>query len=104
MAPEQLAGQGASVRSDIYALGLVLYEIVCGRKALRATEIAELREQKENQTPMAPSDVRAGVHPIVERRIMRCLERDPRARPARWVARSSAAAGWFCDRICRWRR
>jgi serine/threonine protein kinase len=56
MAPEQFAGKGATVRSDIYALGLILYEIYCGRKAFTAPTIVELREQKEGITslPQAP--------------------------------------------------
>jgi serine/threonine-protein kinase len=37
MAPEQLAGKGATVRSDIYSLGLILYEIYTGKKAFKAT-------------------------------------------------------------------
>jgi serine/threonine-protein kinase len=82
MAPEQLAGQGATVRSDIYALGLVLYEVCCGRQAFSARTIAELRDQKEHTTPRPPSDIRPGIDLAVERVIMRCLERDPRVRPA----------------------
>jgi eukaryotic-like serine/threonine-protein kinase len=82
MAPEQLEGKGASVRSDIYALGLVLYEICCGQPAFRANTIAQLREQKEHTTPLPPSDLRPGIEPALERVIVRCLERDPRARPA----------------------
>jgi serine/threonine-protein kinase len=46
MAPEQFEGKGATVRSDIYALGLVLYEIYSGRKAFTAPTIAELRARK----------------------------------------------------------
>ena len=84
MAPEQFAGKGATVRSDIYSLGLVLYEIYSGKKAYTATTIAELREQKEGRTPRAPSEIREGLDPVVERLIMRCMERDPRSRPARW--------------------
>ena len=49
MAPEQLSGKGATVRSDIYALGLVLYEIYTGKRAFNASTIAELREQKAQQ-------------------------------------------------------
>jgi len=82
MAPEQLAGKGASVRSDIYALGLVLYEVCCGRTAFTAGTIAELRDQKEHTTPRPPSDIRPGIDLVVERVILRCLERDPRARPS----------------------
>jgi serine/threonine protein kinase len=82
MAPEQLAGKGATVRSDMYSLGLVLYEIYTGKKAFTAATLAELREQKETHTPRAISEVREGMDPVVERLIRRCMERDPVARPA----------------------
>jgi hypothetical protein len=82
MAPEQLAGKGTSVRSDIYSLGLVLYELYTGKKAFTATTLAELREQKETHTPRAISEIREGMDPVVERLIRRCMERDPNARPA----------------------
>jgi hypothetical protein len=82
MAPEQLAGKAASVRSDIYAMGLVLYEVYCGRPAFSARTLAELRDQKEHSTPAPPSAFRPDIDPIVDRLIVRCLERDPRARPA----------------------
>jgi serine/threonine protein kinase len=82
MAPEQLAGKGATVRSDIYSLGLVLYEIYTGKKAFTASTLADLRQQKETYTPRALSEIREGVDPVVERLIRRCMERDPNARPA----------------------
>jgi hypothetical protein len=82
MAPEQLAGKGATVRSDMYSLGLVLYELYTGKKAFTATTLAELREQKETHTPRAPSELREGIDPVVERLIRRCMERDPNARPS----------------------
>jgi hypothetical protein len=90
MAPEQLAGKGATVRSDIYSLGLILYEIYTGKKAFKAKTLAELREQKETQTPRAPSEIREGIDPVVERLIQRCMEKDPNARPAS-VAQLAAA-------------
>jgi serine/threonine protein kinase len=82
MAPEQLAGKGATVRSDMYSLGLVLYEIYTGKKAFTAATLAELRAQKEAHTPRAISEIREGMDPVVERLIRRCMERDPNARPA----------------------
>jgi serine/threonine-protein kinase len=82
MAPEQLAGKGATQRSDIYALGLVLYEVCCGRRAFPATTLAELRDLKEHTTPTPPADIRPGIDPVFERAILRCLERDPRTRPS----------------------
>jgi serine/threonine protein kinase/tetratricopeptide (TPR) repeat protein len=81
MAPEQLNGQAATVRSDIYSLGLVLYEIYCGKKAFTGSTIAELREEKKRR-PVAPSAIRPGVDPNVERLILNCLEYEPNARPS----------------------
>jgi serine/threonine-protein kinase len=90
MAPEQFAGKGASVRSDIYALGLVLYEVYTGRKAFSAPTLAELRAMKEGATPAAPSEIAREMDPVVERVLLRCMERDPRQRPAS-VAQVAAA-------------
>ncbi|MGE5358092.1 MAG: protein kinase domain-containing protein [Bacteroidales bacterium] len=90
MAPEQFAGQGTSVRSDIYALGLLFYEVYTGRRAFDAKTLAELRAQKETATPTAASEITRDIDPIVERVILRCLEKDPRHRPAS-VAQVAAA-------------
>jgi hypothetical protein len=90
MAPEQFAGKGASVRSDIYALGLVFYELYTGRKAFTAPTMAELRAMKESATPTAPSEVARDMDPVVERLILRCMEKEPRQRPAS-VAQVAAA-------------
>jgi serine/threonine-protein kinase len=81
MAPEQFAGKPATVLSDIYALGLVLYEVFCGKRALTATTFAELRLEKESQVPKTPSVWRSDIHPAIDRLIARCIERDPRQRP-----------------------
>jgi serine/threonine-protein kinase len=93
MAPEQLAGKGATVRSDIYSLGLILYEIYTGKKAFKANTLAELREQKETQNPRAPSELREGIDPVVERVIQRCMEKDPNARPASVAQLAQALPG-----------
>jgi serine/threonine-protein kinase len=93
MAPEQFAGKGASVRSDIYALGLILYEIYSGKKAFTARTVAELREQKEEPLSTAPSQIREGIDPIVVRVIMRCLERDPGSRPQSAAQLAAALPG-----------
>ena len=74
----------------ISALGLVLYELYTGRRAFTATTLRELREQKESAVPTAPSELRSGVDPVVERVLARYMERDPRGRPAS-VAQIGAA-------------
>jgi serine/threonine-protein kinase len=92
MAPEQLAGKGASARSDIYSLGLVLYEIYTGRKAFDALTLEELRQKKES-SPRPPSDINREMNPVVERIILRCLENDPRLRPASALQVAAALPG-----------
>src|SRR5262245_59508393 len=82
MAPEQLAGKSASVRSDIYALGLVLYELSTGKKAFDGATLDELRRKHTHDAPVSPSKHAAGFDPAVEKVILRCLEKDPVARPA----------------------
>jgi serine/threonine-protein kinase len=92
MAPEQLAGKQVSVRSDIYALGLVLYELFTGKRAYEARTPAELRQMQES-TPTNPSSLVDGLDPAVERAILRCLEKDPRQRPATALAVAAALPG-----------
>lgn len=94
MAPEQLSGESASVRSDIYSLGLVLYELFTGKRAFEAASLAELIEQrKSDTTPTHPSDYVKDIDPLVERVIMRCLERDPDKRPASAIQVAAALPG-----------
>src|SRR5207244_5331783 len=93
MAPEQLAGRGASVQSDIYALGLVLYEVFTGRKAFDAANFADWKRKHSEEPPTAPSTVTPGLDPVVERVILRCLEKDPKARPRSVAAVAAALPG-----------
>jgi hypothetical protein len=92
MAPEQLAGKGASVRSDIYSLGLLLYELFTGKRAFEAGSVAELRRQKE-VPPTAPSQITRDLDPKVEKVILRCLEKDPARRPASALQVSAGLPG-----------
>jgi hypothetical protein len=88
MAPEQLAGREVTARSDVYSLGLVLYELFTGRRAFSGRSFAELLRQHRDEVPPAPTEIVEGVDPAVERVIVSCLEKDPRRRPpsARVVA------------------
>jgi len=81
MAPEQLADGTVSVRSDLYSLGLVLYELFTGKRAFDAKSAAELREQQDSGSITSPSALARGITPAVERLIMHCLERDAELRP-----------------------
>lgn len=82
MAPEQLAGKEVTPQSDIYALGLVLYEMFTGKRDFDDGDLAELRRKREQSRPITPSSLIKEIDPLVERVIMRCLDKDPRNRPA----------------------
>jgi hypothetical protein len=82
MAPEQLEGEPVTARSDIYALGLVLYEVFTGQRVFPLVTVAEAQRLREESTPTRPRDLIAGFDPSVERAILSCLERDPALRPA----------------------
>jgi len=93
MAPEQLAGRQVSVKSDLYSLGLVLYEMFTGLAAYRADSPAELLRTQQEDPPASPSSVVGGIEPAVERAILRCLENDPRLRPPSALAVAAALPG-----------
>ncbi len=82
MAPEQLAGRRGSAASDIYALGLVMYELFTGRPAFAGKDAAELLRLREAHLSTVPSMLVPDMETSVERTILRCLEADPRLRPA----------------------
>ncbi len=81
MAPERFTGTPATVQSDLYALGLVLYEVYTGTSPFRANSLLEWRVAHTDSVPAAPSAIVPDLEPAVERAIMRCLEKDPALRP-----------------------
>jgi hypothetical protein len=93
MAPEQLAGGEVTVRSDIYALGLVLYEIFTGQRALEGRNLAELIKQREQSGIVPPSALVKELDPDIESGIMRCLRPDPGGRPASALAVAASLPG-----------
>jgi predicted Ser/Thr protein kinase len=93
MAPEQLAGTEVTVRSDIYSLGLVLYEIVTGKRPYDSDTLAGLQRARTSGAPPTPSTLVKDLDPAVERIIQRCLETEPSRRPASALAVSAALPG-----------
>jgi serine/threonine-protein kinase len=93
MAPEQLDGHGATIRSDVYALGLILYEIFTGRAALARSWPPADPRSSESSRPTRPSTITPDIDPSVERVILRCLEVDPAQRPASALAVAAALPG-----------
>lgn len=93
MSPEQLAGTEVSIKSDIYALGLLLYEVYTGKKAFPADTLDEIIRQRETSTPASISSLIKDIDPLVERVIGRCLEKEPERRPASALQVAAALPG-----------
>ncbi len=93
MAPEQLSGLEVTHKSDIYALGLVLYEMFSGKKAHAAETRAELQRLKDGGSAPSLSSLVKDLDPAIERVIERCLSPDPMRRPSSALAVSAALPG-----------
>ncbi len=92
-APEQRAGKEVTARSDIYSLGLLLYEMFTGRQAFTGNTLAELDAQQKLGTVTSVTSIARDVDPAVEAVIARCLDPDPAKRPASAIAVSAALPG-----------
>jgi hypothetical protein len=93
MAPEQLENREVTARSDIYSLGLVLYEMFTGRRPFEAGTVAELVRMQTRTTPAGPATVVRDLDPAVERAILRCLDPDPAKRPPSALAVAAGLPG-----------
>ncbi len=93
MAPEQLAGKEVTVQSDIYSLGLVLYEVFTGKRAFEASTLAELVRLHSETTPVSPSSLVKELDPAVESAILRCLDSEPSNRPSSALAVAASLPG-----------
>jgi serine/threonine protein kinase len=93
MAPEQVAGKEVTIRSDIYSLGLVMYEILTGKRAYEANTLAELNKARDEGKLTNPSTLVRDLDPLIERVILRCLEKEPAKRPATAMQVSAALPG-----------
>ena len=77
MSPEQLRGQPADVRSDVFALGLVMYEMLAGRRPFEAASRIESAKKLMNDPPDALARFNYSVSPALERIVLKCLEKNP---------------------------
>ena len=93
MSPEQLTGSGLSERSDVYAIGLLGYELLTGRGPYEADSRREMITAHIQQEPRKLSELRSDVDPRLEEVLRRCLAKEPEHRPnAADVARRLEAA------------
>lgn len=80
MAPEQLQGRGVSARTDIFAIGAVLYEMATGRRPFTDEFAPELAQSILNNQPSRPKELNPAIPPRLESIILKCLEKDPQKR------------------------
>jgi serine/threonine-protein kinase len=80
MAPEQLRGEALDTRTDIYALGCVLYEMATGRRAFDDEAAGQLTDLILHQSVVSPRVVNRRVSVQLEAMILKCLEKDPERR------------------------
>ncbi len=93
MAPEQLAKGRVSFASDLYSLGLILYETFTGRRPFEAATRQELMALHRSGPPSQPSLIVDGLDPLVEQTVLRCLEEDPGRRPRSALEVSASLPG-----------
>jgi hypothetical protein len=98
MAPEQLAGQGkrAGPATDIWALGIILFELLAGRRPFVADDTVQLMQQIIQQEPPHPRVLNPGLDRSLTRIILKCLDSTP--------ARRYASAGALADDLEHWLR
>jgi eukaryotic-like serine/threonine-protein kinase len=77
MPPEQLRGEAVDHRSDIWAAGVVLYEMATGRRPFGSELPTALAIDIQTKSPTPPSRLRPGLSPALEHIILKCLEKDP---------------------------
>ncbi len=80
VSPEQTQGKPLGPTSDIYSLGIVMYEASCGKVPFDGDDAISVALKQVNEQPVPPSQVNPNVDPQLETIIMKCLMKDPQAR------------------------
>jgi eukaryotic-like serine/threonine-protein kinase len=112
MAPEQLEGAEADERTDIFALGAVIYEMVTGRRAFEGKSHASLIAAILGQQPPRISALQTSTPPAMEHALETCLAKDPKDRwqtardlhhELKWIADAGSQAGISKPAVSRWK-
>ncbi|MBA2705989.1 MAG: serine/threonine-protein kinase, partial [Blastocatellia bacterium] len=80
MSPEQVRGRPADHRSDIFSLGIILYEMLTGRRAFRRDSAVETLNAILKEDPPELSESNSPINPALERVVLHCLEKSPEQR------------------------
>jgi serine/threonine protein kinase len=80
MAPEQVAGKPVDYRTDVYSLGLILYEMFTGAAAFRADNAVAVALKQMRESPTPPHEIDPQIPAPIERTILKCLEKEPSKR------------------------
>jgi len=80
MAPEQALGRQVDARTDLYSLGMVLYEMTAGKRPFREGLSSHLIDDILHLTPPPPGRLRPGIPGVLEEVMLKCLEKDPAKR------------------------
>jgi serine/threonine-protein kinase len=81
MAPEQIRDDRVDARTDLWALGVVLYEMLTGRQPFRGEHEVSIAHTIVYEEPVVPSDLRAGIPPGLQALLLSLLEKQPERRP-----------------------
>jgi serine/threonine-protein kinase len=82
LSPEQAQGQPVDARSDLYSVGIMLYELLTGQVPFDGDSAVSIALKQVSATPVPPSQLNPAVSPALERAVLRALAKDPEDRPA----------------------
>ncbi|HTX13947.1 MAG TPA: serine/threonine-protein kinase [Candidatus Baltobacteraceae bacterium] len=80
MAPEQVGGKPVDYRTDVYSLGLILYEMFTGTQAFRADNAVAVALKQMRESPVPPHEIDPQIPVPIERAILKCIEKEPAKR------------------------
>jgi serine/threonine-protein kinase len=96
-APEQYDGKECDPRSDVYSLGVVLYELLCGERPFTGASLGEIRSAVRSTQPASPRERRPTVPLPLADMALRALSRDPNQRPRSAGALARELRAWLAD-------
>jgi eukaryotic-like serine/threonine-protein kinase len=89
MSPEQLEGKDTDARTDIFAFGTVIYEMITGKKAFEGKSQASLIAAILEKNPVPMNEIQPMTPPVLDRIVRKCLEKDP---DQRWQSAADLAS------------